>query len=64
MERANPVHAELAEHRLVPLAGLGPEGRGSRDDDDRRVRAAGKRDEPVEDDPVADLVLGAADDDD
>ena len=35
-----------------------------RDDGDRRVAAAGERHEPAEDDPVADLVLRAADDDD
>ena len=48
----------------VALAGLEPERRGGADDGDRRVRAAGERDEAAQDDPVADLVLRAADDDD
>ena len=56
--------AELAEDRPVALAGLEPERRRRADDRDRRVRPAGQRDEAVEDDPVADLVLRTADDDD
>ena len=48
----------------VALAGLEAQRRRRRDHRDRRVPAARERHEPAEDDPVADLVLRAADDDD
>ena len=63
VERPDLLDAELREHRAVPLARLQPERRRGADDRDRRVGAAGERDEPVQDDAVADLVLRAADDD-
>ena len=56
--------AQLGEDLAVALAGLGPERAGGRDHRDRRVPAARERHEPVEDHPVADLVLRPADDDD
>ena len=64
VERMDPRDAELTEHRLVPLARLEPQRRRRRDDRDRGVHPAGERDEPAEDDPVPDLVLRPADDDD
>ena len=64
VERPNVGDAELGEDLAVALAGLGAEDAGGRDDGDRRVPAARERDEPVEDHPVADLVLRPADDDD
>ena len=64
VERPDPRDAQLPEDAPVALAGLEAErGRGA-DDGDRRVVAAGERDESAQDDPVADLVLRAADDDD
>src|SRR6476469_10050625 len=64
MDRADLVDAELAEDLSIAVAGFLPEGRGGRDDRDRRVPAARERDEAAQDDAVTDLVLRAADDDD
>ena len=64
MQRADATRAELAEHDAVALAGLGAERRRGADDGDRGVGATGEGDEPAQDQPVADLVLGATDDDD
>ena len=64
VERADTGRAELGEDLPIPCAGLRSERGRRADDDDRGVGSAGERDEPAEDDPVADLVLGAADDDD
>ena len=55
---------ELGEHGPVPLARLEPEGARRGDHGDPCVPTAGERDEPAEDDPVPDLVLRPADDDD
>ena len=48
----------------IQLAGFRAQRRGRADHGDGGVAATGERDEPAEDDPVADLVLRAADDDD
>ncbi len=64
VERADPRDAQLAEDLAVALAGFhAHRGRG-RDHRDGRVLATGEGDEAAEDDPIADLVLGAPDDDD
>ena len=64
VERSDVLDAQLAEDGPVALARLEAERGSGADDRDRRVRATGQRDEAVEDDAVADLVLRTADDDD
>ena len=64
VDRRDVRRAELREHLAVHLAGERTQRRGAADDRDARVRAAGERDEPAQDEAFADLVLGAADDDD
>ena len=56
--------AQLGEHLAIHLARERPQRRGAADDRDARVRPAGERDEAAQDEPLADLVLGAPDDDD
>ena len=55
---------EAGEDLAVALAGHEAERRRGRDDDDDAVGAAREVAEPVQDDPIADLVLGPADDHD
>ena len=64
VERADPLDAQVGEHVAVALAGFGAERRGGRDHRDGRVATAGQAGEAIQDDPIADLVLRAADDDD
>src|SRR5436190_2178602 len=64
VERSDGLDPEIAEDVAVTLAGLGPEARCGRDHHDRGITSARERDEAIEDDPVPDLVLGSADDDD
>ena len=56
--------AEMREMAKEELPRLEAERRRGGDHDDDRIRAARERDEPVEDDAVANLVLGPADDHD
>src|SRR6476659_1541307 len=49
VERPDGLDAELGEDLAVALAGLGSEARCRGDHDDRRIAAAGERDEAVED---------------
>ena len=64
VERPDRRDAELREDLAVAFAGQRTERTRRRDHGNGRVAAAGERDESVEDDPIPDLVLGPADDDD
>ena len=64
MQGSHSRDAQFAEDLSVAFARFHAHGRRRRDDRDRGVLTTGKGDEAAEDDPIADLVLGAADDDD
>ena len=64
VDRVHLVRAELGEDLAVHLAGQRAQRRGAADHRDARVGAARERDEPGQDRALADLVLGASDDDD
>ena len=64
MDELDVAGPEFREDLAVARAGLETQGARGTDDGDGRAGSARERHEALEDDPVADLVLRAADDDD